>query len=81
MRTQKEKDKRSLEREMTINPIFIVINYYIAEMITNLFAIRIQKTFNINTFWLPTMLCILLPSFLWVKVKIIINHMNHGESI
>ena len=78
---QKEKDKRSLERETTINPVFIAIAYYIAELICNLVSVQSQKTFNLNTFYIPLIFCILLPCILWAKVKIVINHMNHGESI
>lgn len=33
---QVEKDKRSLEREMTVNPLIIIIDYYVAELIINL---------------------------------------------
>lgn len=81
LRLQKEKDKRSLERETTINPVFIALAYYIAELICNMFSVESQKHLNLNTFYIPVIFCILLPCILWAKVKIIINHMNHGESI
>jgi|TARA_B110001450_G_scaffold176892_1_gene165219 hypothetical protein len=81
LRLQKEKDKRSLERETTINPVFIALAYYIAELICNMLSVESKKHLNLNTFFIPAIFCVLLPCILWAKVKIIINHMNHGESI